>query len=255
MGFPGCSPVPYASSLDAARERAAGVADSKPYRDFVDNVRAKSPWRFKGAKGVGRYLRGVDHHLLNFVPRLLTCVDGNIRTVIDFGCGSGSGSIALAMIFPQILCHGTDISSTEVSIAHERARLYGVSDRCRFDYICEGEALPVSSNQFDLCICCSVLEYVTDPNVRKFCVQEMVRVIAPGGVLFMSVPNRLYPFEIHSRKFGWNYFPNLLGARIVGSHAWEVKKLARPPYALKLYRTPLFQLLTPWTNFGLKKIA
>lgn len=247
-------PIPYASNLDAALERAAVVAESKSYRDFVEIVRAKSPWRFKGVKGVDRYLRGVEHHLLNFVPKLLTCIDGDTHTVIDFGCGSGSGSIALAMIFPKILCHGTDISPREVSIAHERAKLYGVSDRCRFDYIGEGEALPFSSNHFDLCICCSVMEYVTDPNMRKSCVQEMARVVAPGGVLFMTVPNRLYPFEIHSRKLGWNYFPNLLRADMVGSHAWEVKRLARP-HVLKLRRTPWLQLLTPWTNFGLEKKA
>jgi hypothetical protein len=80
----------------------------------------------------------------------------------------------------------------------------------------------------------------------------MARVLAPGGVLFMTVPNRLYPFEIHSRKLGWNYFPKLLKAQIVGSSAWEVKSLARP-YWLKLHRTPPRQLFAPWTNFCLKK--
>lgn len=248
----GHSSNPYASRLMAAREQAAVVAKSGAYQAFVEEVRAYSPWRFNGVAELHRYLNNVDHHLLHFVPRLLTSLEGDVQTLYDFGCGSGSGSIALAMIFPDIRCYGTDISAVEIAIAHARARLYRVEDRCRFDCINEGQALPVSSNTFDLCICCSVLEYVTDPYIRKSCVQEMARIIASGGLLFMSVPNRLYPFEIHSRKFGWNYFPKLLKARIVGSHAWEVKRLARP-HVLKLSRTPALQLFTPWSNFCLRK--
>lgn len=243
-----------AGRLQAARDRAAAVAESAAFQNFVELVRAKTAWRFNGNEELDVFLRRVDQHLEHFVPRLLAAVQGDVRRVFDFGCGTGASSIALAMVFPEIECRGTDINKVEVSIAHERAKLYGVEDRCRFDVVGEDEALPVPSDRFDLCICCSVLEYVTDPKVRKFCVQEMVRVIAPGGLLFMTVPNRLYPVEIHSGKLGWNYFPRLLKARIVGSSAWEVKRLARP-YSLKLHRTPLVQLFTPWTNFSLRKEA
>ncbi|MGH8233167.1 MAG: class I SAM-dependent methyltransferase [Rhodanobacteraceae bacterium] len=201
-----------------------------------------------------RYLHNVDHHLHNFVPKFLPCMDESIRTVFDFGCGSGSGSIAMAMMFPEIRCRGVDISPAEVSIALARARLYGVDDRCEFEVIDEEQALPATSDAFDLCICCSVLEYVTSPAARKLCVQEMIRIIAKGGSLFMSVPNRLYPVEIHSRKLGWNYFPRLLGANIVGTSVWQVRMLARP-HVLRLYRTPALQLFTPWTNFCLQKIS
>lgn len=242
----------YTSRVHAAEEKAVAIAQTESYRKFVEVVRKESPWRFNGVSELDRYLHNVDHHLRNFVPRLLRCLDGDIGTVFDFGCGSGSGSIALAMIFPEVRCHGVDISPVEVSIARARARLYGVEDRCRFDVIGEGQVLPVPSNAFDLCICCSVLEYVTVPRVRKLCVQEMVRIIMAQGLLFMSIPNRMYPVEIHSRKLGWNYFPRLLKARIVGTTMWEVKMLARP-HVLRRYRTPLHQLLTPWTNFGLRK--
>lgn len=145
---------------------------------------------------------------MNSCPKLLTCVDRDVRAVFDFGCGTGSSAVALAMVFPEAMCCGTDINEVDVFIAHERARVYGVADRCRFSHVEEDQALPVASDQFDLCMCCSVLEYVTDPGTRKRCVQEMARVIAPGGLLFMTVPNVVYPFEIHSRKFGWNYFRN-----------------------------------------------
>lgn len=242
----------YADRLAAARQRAAAIANSGAYREFVEEVRAKSSWRFNGTAGLQRYLHGVDHHLSHFIPRLLGSMDDRVQSVFDFGCGSGAGSIALAMIFPEIHCRGTDINPTEVAIAQARARLYGVVDRCRFESLGEGQVLPVPGDRFDLCICCSVLEYVTDPAIRRTCVQEMARVIVPGGQLFMSVPNRLYPVEIHSGKWGWNYFPRLMKARIVGSHVWEIRHLAHP-HVLKLHRTPISQLFTPWTNFCLEK--
>lgn len=242
----------YASRLQSARERAALIDGSESYDEFVKVVRRETPWRFKGMDSPERYLHNVDHHLRNFVPKVLACVDGDIRTVFDFGCGSGSGSIALAMIFPEWSFHGVDISTADLTIARARARLYGVSDRCQFESIDAGQALPVPGNVFDLCICCSVLEYVTDPGTRKLCVQEMARVVTPGGLLFMTVPNRLYPIEIHSRKLGWNYLPRLLKARIVGSSMWEVRALARPS-RMKAYRTPFLRLFTPWTDFCLRK--
>jgi ubiquinone/menaquinone biosynthesis C-methylase UbiE len=244
----------WVDRLAAARERAATVAKSDEYDQFVELVRTKTPWRFNGNKELDVFLRRVDQHLEHFVPRLLASVEGDIRQVFDFGCGSGASSIALAMVFPEIKCYGTDINEVEVSIAHARAQLYGVGGQCRFDVLRAGQALPVTSNRFDGCVCSSVLEYIPDPKVRKFCVQEMARVIAPGGWLFMTVPNRLYPFEIHTRKLGWNYFPKLLKANIVGSSAWEVKRLASP-HTLKLHHTPWLQLFRPWTNFCLKKEA
>jgi ubiquinone/menaquinone biosynthesis C-methylase UbiE len=242
----------YASRVKVAENEAATIAQTEAFGDFVEVVRRNSPWRFERVNELERYLHNVDHHLRHFVPHLLTSLNGEIRTVFDFGCGSGSGSIALAMLFPEVRCHGMDISATEVSIAQARARLYGVEDRCRFEVLGEGQALPLPSNAFDLCICCSVLEYVTAPAVRKLCVQEMARIVAAQGMLFMSIPNRLSPVEIHSRKLGWNYFPRLLKAKIVGSSMWEVKMLARP-HVMKLCRTPWHQLFTPWTNFGLRK--
>lgn len=243
---------PFASQLEAARDTVAAIDNSKAYGDFVEAVRRETPWRFNGVKELDRYLHNVRHHLLHFAPMVLSHIDGGIRIVFDFGCGSGSGSIALALIFPEIHCHGVDISPAEVAIGRERARLYGVADRCQFECIGAGQALPVPSNTFDLCTCCSVLEYIVNPNVRKFCVQEMTRVLIPGGRLVMSVPNRLYPIELHSLKLGWNYFPKLLKARIVGASAWEVMKLARP-HVLKLCSNPVRQLWAPWSNFCLRK--
>ena len=245
--------------LELAQQKAADVAGSASFREFADMIRNRFPWRFELRSNVldRDYLRVVDHHLRTLIPRVQLYLEPETRRVLDFGCGSGGSAIALAMVYPDVRCYGTDVDAEEIAIARERAKLYNVADQCEFHHIPESRALPFPGEFFDLCQCSSVLEYVVNKNARRFCVQEMVRLLAPGGLLFVSVPNRLYPFEIHSwwrgnPKWGWNYFPRLLNAHTVDSTVWEVQWLARPE-VLKLHRTPILQLFRPWSNFCLRK--
>jgi SAM-dependent methyltransferase len=217
-----------ALSLKRAQETAQAIAKSSDYSNFVEVIRKLRPAMFESPLAVIErdYLRIVDHHLEHLLPQVQRYIDSSVRRVLDFGCGSGGSAIALAMVYPELHCVGTDIDGEQI--------------------------LPLADNSFDYCQCSSVLEYCTDVPIRKFCIGEMVRLVKPEGLLFFSVPNRLYPFEIHTRKWGWNYFPEWFNARTVDSTFWEVRKLARPS-ALKLYRTPLMQLFRPWSNFCLKK--
>jgi S-adenosylmethionine-dependent methyltransferase len=246
----------FASSLDRARRLSAAVADSGDrYAQFVERVRAAAPWRFEKvprAELDRDVLRLVDHHLEHLIPRVARYLDAEVHRVIDYGCGSGGSAIAVALVYPNVRCTGFDIDPDEVALARERASLYGVAERCEFHCIPAGESLPFADGSFDFCLCSSVLEYVIERDARQFCVREMARSLRPGGLLFCSVPNRLYPFEIHTRKWGWNHFPALLNARVVDSTAWEVRRLARP-LVLSLHRVPLIDLLRPWTNFCLRR--
>jgi len=240
--------------LENAKQLARAVADSPAYKDFVDLVRKVYPWRFEKLSPTvleRDYLRIVDHHLEHLAPRVAHHLDGNTRRALDFGCGSGGSAIALALVYPNITFTGTDIDPLEVQMARDRAKLYGVSERCEFHCVSAGETLPFEPASFDFCLCSSVLEYAVEPGIRKFCIQEMARLVRPGGSLFCSVPNRLYPFEIHTRKWGWNYFPKMLKAHTVDCTAWEVKRLARP-WVLNLHRTSWIELLRPWSNFCLR---
>ncbi len=243
------------SGLQQAKAAAAEAANSKQYVQFVEGVRKRYPWRFEklAADVLERdYLRIVDHHLQHLLPLLSSCMEAGVRRVLDFGCGSGGSAIALAMVYPNVHCYGTDIDEDEIAVARERAHLYHVADRCEFHHVKACEPLPFAEEYFDLSLCSSVIEYATENAVRMFCVREMVRLVAQRGFLFFSVPNRLYPFEIHTRKWGWNYFPKLLGARTVDSTFWEVRALARPD-ELRLHRTPIAQLFRPWSNFCVRK--
>jgi SAM-dependent methyltransferase len=243
-----------AAALKNARAAAELISKSPQYERFVEGVCAKFRWSVQIDPAVLKrdYLQIVDHHLRHLIPLLGTYMNPNIGRVLDFGCGSGGSAIALAMVYPSVYCYGTDVDAEQISVARARAKLYNVADRCEFHCVRESEPLPFSDGFFDFSLCSSVLEYVTDVNAREFCVKEMVRLVAPQGLLFFSVPNRLYPFEIHTRKWGWNYFPKKLRARTVDSTFWEVRNLARPT-VLKLYRTPLVRLFRPWSNFCLQR--
>ncbi len=77
-----------------------------------------------------------------------------------------------------------------------------------------GEALPFEDEKFDLVLSHEVLEHVADD---RRCLEEIVRVLKPGGRLVLFVPNQGYPFETHGiywqgkyhfgNKFGVNYLP------------------------------------------------
>lgn len=80
-----------------------------------------------------------------------------------------------------------------------------------------GENLPFPVDSFDLILSNEVIEHVKDD--RK-AIQEMVRVLVPGGRLILFCPNRWYPFETHGiywqgkyhfgNKFLVNYLPRPL---------------------------------------------
>jgi SAM-dependent methyltransferase len=72
-----------------------------------------------------------------------------------------------------------------------------------------GEALPIEDKKFDLVLSHEVLEHVADD---RRCLEEIVRVLKPGGRLVLFVPNRGYPFETHGIYWRGKYhFGNIFG--------------------------------------------
>jgi ubiquinone/menaquinone biosynthesis C-methylase UbiE len=246
---------PSVAAWREAKGRAEAISQTREFGDFVDRLRQEFPLRFeRPSRGLERdYLRVVDQHLEDLVPRMWPYFGSNIRRVLDFGCGSGGSAIALALVYPGMRIFGADIDPKEIAVARERAKLYDVADRCEFTHVQADQPLPFHDEYFDLSVCSSVIEYVTETKARKFCIQEMARLVKSEGLLFFSVPNRLYPFEIHTRKWGWNWFPKLLKARTVDCTFWEVRRLARPA-VLKLQPTSIAQFLRPWSNFCVQKV-
>jgi SAM-dependent methyltransferase len=70
-----------------------------------------------------------------------------------------------------------------------------------------GEHLPFPEKSFDLILSHEVLEHVLDDRAA---VEEMIRVLRPGGRIVLFVPNRGYPFETHGVYWrGLYHFGNI----------------------------------------------
>ncbi|HKV61108.1 MAG TPA: WecB/TagA/CpsF family glycosyltransferase [Candidatus Acidoferrum sp.] len=107
--------------------------------------------------------------------------------VLDLGCGNGSYTAELARR-AEYVC-GIDLHMPHLKAFRENiCRVQGT-----------GEHLPFSSESFDAVTMIEVLEHT---NCDTEVLAECFRVLKPGGVLVLFVPNKYYPFESHPCRLG-----------------------------------------------------
>jgi SAM-dependent methyltransferase len=113
--------------------------------------------------------------------------------VLDAGCGVGWGG--------QILLDAGACSVVGVDIAHEAvADAVRRVPAARFT-VGDLAALPVATASIDVVVCFEAIEHVEDPHRA---LDELARVLAPGGSLLVSSPNPfVYPAgnEFHIHEF------------------------------------------------------
>jgi SAM-dependent methyltransferase len=162
---------------------------------------------------------------------------GPADRVIDLGCGTGRHVLALSTGPGNIL--GADLSRRDLRIGRyllEIMRRRG-EVRSRVHWLqSAGERLPFVDSAFDRVICTETLEHVDDDMLLA---RELVRVLKPGGILAVSVPDE------YSERLFWrlskNYRTHAGGhVRVYGRRA--IVRLLRDaglePYAVR-YRHSL----------------
>jgi SAM-dependent methyltransferase len=104
---------------------------------------------------------------------------------LDFGCGVGRLTQALAAHFRRAV--GVDIAPSMV----EKARAYNRhGERCQY-VVNQEDGLPLlASASFDLVYTEFVLQHM-HPALSSRYILEMIRVLAPGGLLCFQLPERL----------------------------------------------------------------
>ena len=104
---------------------------------------------------------------------------------LDAGCGTGTLSRWLATKGCGVL--GVDAASEMITAAAQTAAAHKYSTRVSFIQVKSIARLALEDNLLDGILCSSVLEYVSDP---RACLAEFSRILKPGGILLVSVPNR-----------------------------------------------------------------
>ncbi|MEW6287712.1 MAG: class I SAM-dependent methyltransferase [Chloroflexota bacterium] len=123
-------------------------------------------------------------------------------TILENGCGVG-------MYVERLSPFG----GTVIGLEYDFERAAEAHIRSPHILNAAGEALPLPASTFDLILSHEVIEHVQND---RLAVQEMVRVLKPGGRAVIFCPNRGYPFETHGiywkgqYRFGNKLFVNYL---------------------------------------------
>ena len=128
--------------------------------------------------------------------------EGRSLDVLDIGCGAGTQS--RFWIQSGHRYWGVDINEPLIQLARRRMAEQGVD--ARFD-VGSATALPCGDETVDICQMPELLEHVAN---WQGCLNEAVRVLRPGGLLFVSTSSKLCPkqYEFNLPLYSW--YPGFL---------------------------------------------
>lgn len=107
------------------------------------------------------------------------------RRILDLGCGNGHSTLKLMEAIPCERVTGVDISEHSLKLGRENLPL----DRVELVQA-DVHRLPFPDGSFDLVTSHAMVEHLVDADKA---LEEMDRVLAPGGTLVISAPNMLSP--------------------------------------------------------------
>jgi len=142
--------------------------------------------------------------------------------VLDFGCGAGRLSQALAEHADQVV--GLDVSAPMLETARSLDRSDG---RCHFVLTEDADLRAFPDASFDLVYSERVLQHLPRPVLESY-LAEFVRVLRPGGLALLHIPTRpLWTF----RGLVWRFAPG----RLV---RWAQTTLLGYPAAMRMTGVP-----------------
>ena len=134
---------------------------------------------------------------------------------LDVGCSAGFIADELALAGADT--HGVDIDEPGLAKAQTR-----FGDRVSF-HVARGESLPFDDGSVDVVVLNHIYEHVVDPQAV---VDDIHRVLAPGGVLYAGVGHRWQVIEPHHRLPLLSWLPQPAADRYLrltgkGEHYYE----------------------------------
>jgi SAM-dependent methyltransferase len=140
--------------------------------------------------------RGVRDAILRLLPGGSA---NRVLEVADIGCGAGTQSLVWATVGHSV--HALDVNEPLLQLGRERA----VEAGCNIDFrVGSATQLPWPDESIDVCIALELIEHVAD---WQACVREFVRVLRPGGVLYLTTTNRLCPVQEEFNLPLYSWYP------------------------------------------------
>ncbi|MBE6680052.1 MAG: class I SAM-dependent methyltransferase [Ruminococcaceae bacterium] len=113
------------------------------------------------------------------------------KTVLDIGCGAAGKSLYYASRGANVI--GVEILEKYRAEASALADELGLSDK--FTFVCaDAASLPFEDSTIDTIIMNDAMEHVSNPEAV---IDECMRVLTPGGRLFVNFPPINHPFGAH----------------------------------------------------------
>ncbi|RLA42803.1 MAG: hypothetical protein DRR06_13625 [Gammaproteobacteria bacterium] len=73
-----------------------------------------------------------------------------------------------------------------------------------YQYVCAATHLPFVEGSFDIAISNHVIEHLHDAENH---LEELARVVRPGGLVYLATPNRQWPLEVHYKVWLLHWLP------------------------------------------------
>lgn len=119
--------------------------------------------------------------------------------VLDIGCGAGTQAWLWSELGHRV--HGIDVNGELIDVAQARARADGLD--VSFE-VGTATSLPFPDHVMDVCLMPELLEHVDD---WQSCIREAVRVLKPGGLLYLSSTNALCPMQSEFNLPLYSWYP------------------------------------------------
>jgi 2-polyprenyl-3-methyl-5-hydroxy-6-metoxy-1,4-benzoquinol methylase len=134
-----------------------------------------------------------------FVKRAIQQDNLKGKILLEIGCGRGGLSNFMAgLSHSPDKIFACDYSSDALEIAKVRFANRGTITWQREDI----QALSFNGNTFDRIVSCETIEHVPDPGKA---VQELYRVLKPGGIVYLTCPNYFNLFGL------WCIYRSIIG--------------------------------------------
>jgi 2-polyprenyl-6-hydroxyphenyl methylase/3-demethylubiquinone-9 3-methyltransferase len=119
--------------------------------------------------------------------------------VLDIGCGAGSQAVIWGEAGHRV--RGLDVNQPLVDIGRRRAAERELDVEF---HVGSATALPFEDGSADVVLLSEILEHVAE---WEACLSEAVRVLRPGGLLFVSTSNWLCPKQQEFRLPMYSWYP------------------------------------------------